>query len=101
LLVVLVGMIAVELLSACVASLPRPNLLFMMADQLRHDAQGVVWAGAKTPSLDALAASGVRFSAAYSSTPTCTPARAALLTGQSPWNHGMLGFGKIAKQSLV
>src|SRR5581483_8914649 len=36
------------------------------------------------------AAEGVRFRCAYSSTPTCTPARSALLTGLSPWNHGML-----------
>jgi hypothetical protein len=32
----------------------------------------------------------------FSSTPTCTPARAAILTGQSPWNHGMLGYGAVA-----
>jgi len=32
----------------------------------------------------------------YSSTPTCTPARSALLTGLSPWYHGMLGYGNVA-----
>ncbi len=81
---------------------PRPNLLFLMADQMRFDAFA---AGARrpgraapswTPALDRLAAEGARFAAAYSSTPTCTPARAALLTGQSPWQHGMLGYGQVA-----
>ncbi len=68
----------------------------MMADQLRYDAQGAVWKGANTPNLDKLAASGARFMNQYSSTPTCTPARAGILTGQSPWNHGMLGYGAVA-----
>ena len=52
----------------------------------------------RLPNLDRLAAGGVRFTRAYSSTPTCTPARAALLTGMSPWGHGMLGYGKVAPQ---
>lgn len=34
------------------------------------------------------------FNRAYVSTPTCTPARTALLTGKSPWAHGMLSYGK-------
>ena len=74
----------------------RPNLLFMMADQMRHDRMGSVSPGVLTPALDRLAAQGVRFSRAYSATPTCTPARAAILTGLKPWNHGMLGLGSVA-----
>ena len=77
----------------------KPNLLFMMADQLRADTQGADarFGGApNTPNLDKLAAEGLRFTNSYSSTPTCTPARAAILTGLSPWNHGMLGYGAIA-----
>eukprot|EP01052_Picozoa_sp_SAG31_P052619 SAG31_NODE_13072_length_894_cov_5.391195_1_plen_257_part_10 len=76
----------------------RPNLLFMMADQMRYDRLGVVSAGVLTPALDRLARQGVRFSRAYSATPTCTPARAAILTGLKPWNHGMLGFGNVAPE---
>ena len=78
---------------------PKPNLLFMMADQLRADTQGAdsrFGGTPNTPNLDKLASEGIRFTNAFSSTPTCTPARAALLTGQSPWNHGMLGYGAVA-----
>lgn len=38
---------------------------------------------AHTPHLDALAAGGVRFDAAYTSSPLCTPARYAMMTGQN------------------
>ncbi|HNR32343.1 MAG TPA: arylsulfatase, partial [Candidatus Hydrogenedentes bacterium] len=55
----------------------------------------------RTPHLDRLAREGARFAHAYSSTPTCTPARAALLTGMSPWNHGMIGYGKVAEKYPV
>ncbi len=76
----------------------RPNLLLIMADQFRPDCLGADGNRMiRTPNLDRLAARGIRFRRAYSATPTCTPARAALLTGLSPWNHGMLGYGKIAE----
>jgi hypothetical protein len=52
----------------------------------------------RTPNLDSIAADGVLFTNAYSSTPSCTPARSAVLTGLSPWHHGMLGYGRIAEQ---
>ena len=71
----------------------RPNILFLMDDQHRSDAIGV--AGNRliaTPNLDRLAAEGAYFPRAYSSVPSCPAARAALLTGLSPWNHGMLGY---------
>lgn len=75
----------------------RPHILLLMDDQhrgdcIRADGNAVV----RTPNLDRLAAEGARFRCAYSSTPTCTPARSALLTGLSPWRHGMLGYGRVA-----
>lgn len=84
------------------ASKSKPNLLLLMADQHRGD-----WMGCdgnrvlSTPNLDRLAGEGVRFTHAYSSTPTCTPARAALLTGMSPWRHGMLGYARVAEKYPV
>ena len=70
----------------------RVNILFLMDDQHRGDWLGA--AGAKwmiTPNLDKLAHEGVLFRRGYSSTPSCLPARAAVLTGLSPWSHGCLG----------
>jgi arylsulfatase A-like enzyme len=75
----------------------RPNILLLMTDQHRGDTLGC--AGhpcVQTPNLDRLAREGVRFRCAYSSTPSCTPARAGLLTGLSPWRHGMLGYHRVA-----
>ena len=73
-----------------------------MSDQHRGDCLGADGNSAiQTPNLDRLAAGGVRFRCAYSSTPTCTPARAALLTGMSPWQHGMLGYGQVAEHYSV
>src|SRR5258708_17215444 len=42
---------------------------------------------ARTPTLDSLARSGVRFTSAYCSNPVCTPSRASLLTGLYTHNH--------------
>ncbi|MBS1813691.1 MAG: arylsulfatase [Acidobacteria bacterium] len=75
----------------------RPNILMIMADQLRVDCVGAY--GNKrihTPHLDRIAREGLRFENAYTSVPSCTPARSALLTGLSPWKHGMLGMTKMA-----
>ena len=77
----------------------RPNILFLMTDQQRGDCLGADGHPAvRTPNLDRIAAEGARFRSAYSSTPSCTPARSCLLTGQSPWHHGMLGYGRVAPE---
>jgi arylsulfatase A-like enzyme len=48
--------------------------------------------GCDTPNLQRLAEQGVLFRNAFSAAPTCSPSRAALLTGQSPHSAGMLGL---------
>lgn len=71
----------------------RPNILLICVDQWRADCLGV--AGhptVETPHLDLLAKSGFAFHRAYTATPTCVPARAALLTGLTPSNHGFVGY---------
>ena len=77
----------------------RPNILFIMSDQHRGDCVGADGNKAiHTPNLDRIAREGARFTAAYTSVPSCTPARACLLTGQSPWHNGMLGYGRVARK---
>lgn len=89
-------------LGAAVAGEPpaeRPPIILLMTDQHRGDALGC--AGNRTvhtPHLDALARDGTRFTHAYSAVPSCTPARAGLLTGYAPWHHGLLGYGRIAER---
>jgi arylsulfatase A-like enzyme len=73
-----------------------------MADQWRADCLGAAGNPViHTPNLDQLAASGTRFTNAYSATPTCTPARAGLLTGLAPWNHGMLRYAEVGSRYPV
>jgi len=69
------------------------NILMIMDDQHRGDflgCYGATWL--KTPNIDALAKEGARFDHCYCALPSCTPARTSLLTGLTPWHHGMLGY---------
>lgn len=77
----------------------KPHIILIMTDQHRGDALGCM--GNKTvisPNLDQLAKEGSLFIHGYSSAPSSTPGRAGLLTGLSPWHHGMLGYGRIAEK---
>jgi arylsulfatase A-like enzyme len=72
-------------------SMARPNVLFVFADQLR--AQATSYGGdsnAKTPCLDALAATATDITHAVSGHPVCCPYRASLLTGQYDTGHGVI-----------
>jgi arylsulfatase A-like enzyme len=62
----------------------RPNILFLMTDEHRSDCIGYSNPAVKTPHLDALARDGVAFTNAYSTSPSCVPARAAIYTGRYP-----------------
>ena len=71
----------------------RPNIILLMADQMRGDCLGIAGhPDVKTPFLDALAAEGVRYENAYSACPTCVPARASLYTGMSQEHTGRVGY---------
>ena len=58
------------------------NILIVMADQLNPFAVGCYGSqAARTPHIDRLANGGIRFDAAYSNNPLCTPARYAFMRG--------------------
>lgn len=61
---------------------PKPNIIIFYADDLGYGDLGCYGAkGVRTPSIDALAENGIRFTDAHSSAATCTPSRYSLLTG--------------------
>ncbi|MEM7376109.1 MAG: sulfatase-like hydrolase/transferase [Pseudomonadota bacterium] len=65
------------------------NVLFIVCDEMARSAPGCYGnATAQTPHIDALAASGVRFSRAITPSPICIPARASLATGLAVHEHG-------------
>ena len=68
-----------------------PNLLLITTDQQRGDCLSCDGHPVcETPNLDALAEKGFLFKRAYTAVPSCTPARAAIITGMDQWNHGRL-----------
>ncbi|MDR0714703.1 MAG: arylsulfatase [Bacteroidales bacterium] len=75
----------------------KPHIILLMTDQHRGDALRCTGNPAViSPNIDSLAADGTLFTNGYSSVPSSTPARTGLLTGLSPWHHGMLGYGRVA-----
>ncbi len=76
----------------------RPNIIFIMADDLGW--QDVGYMDAKlfeTPSIDKLAADGMNFTQAYSSGPNCAPTRACLMTGLYTPRHSIYTPGGKSK----
>ena len=80
----------------------RPNILFIMTDQQHAgmmSCTGNRWL--KTPSLDGLAASGIRFERTYACNPVCVPNRFSLQTGLMPSAIGMRHNGDSARAAVT
>lgn len=70
----------------------RPNVLFLIADDLNNMLGCYGDPLAKTPNLDRLAARGLRFTNGYAACPVCSPTRASILTGKYPPRVGITDF---------
>lgn len=80
------GFILAAVSSVCAADAPRPNILFMMADDWGWNhagAYGCRWV--QTPTFDRIAREGVLFNNCFTSNPKCSPCRASILTGRNTW----------------
>jgi arylsulfatase A-like enzyme len=66
----------------------RPNIVYLLADDLGFTDVGFHGSDIKTPHIDKLAAAGARLEAFYVQ-PVCSPTRAALMTGRYPMRHGL------------
>ncbi len=78
------------LISGCQKEpLQKPNILFAIADDWSWPHAGVYGDPVvQTPAFDRLAKEGILFNHAYISSPSCTPSRNAILTGQYHWRLG-------------
>ena len=88
---VLLGVLAWTEVEARGAAPERPNVVFILADDLgwNDTSVGATNTFLQTPNLEKLAARGMRFTRACSASPLCSPTRASLLTGQHPARLGI------------
>src|SRR5512137_2506268 len=78
---------------AAQAAVAKPDILFLMPDEMRGDCLSVMGHPAvRTPNLDKLAQEVAVFRRGYSTCPSCIPARHALLTGLFPATSGVVGY---------
>lgn len=70
-----------------------PNILLIHTDDSGRYIQPYGH-NVNTPNLQSVAEAGIRFRQACAAGPTCSPSRAALMTGQSPHVNGMLGLAQ-------
>jgi uncharacterized sulfatase len=68
----------------------QPNILWISAEDISAVTCGCYGGQAKTPRIDAFAAGGLRFDAAFSAAPVCAPSRSAIITGMMPTTLGSL-----------
>ena len=75
-------------MSAQTATAPRPNIIYVLADDLGNADVGFQGSDIHTPHLDALASGGTIILHFYAM-PMCTPTRAAIMTGRYPFRYGL------------
>lgn len=92
------SLVLCALLGCASAGEPRPNILFCLSDdQSWPQASAYGEPVVRTPVFDRVAGQGVLFNHAYCASPSCTPSRSSILTGQDIWRLGEGGqlFGTL------
>lgn len=87
----LLALLLSVVVSSTHAASTKPNVLLIMADDLRDYGGAFTRELVKTPNLDRLRARGVTFERAYVQYPVCNPSRSSLLTGMRPEETGIVG----------
>ena len=86
----LASLLLCGLAGSALATGPRPNILFILCDDLGWRDVGCFGSTYhETPNIDRLAARGVKFTQAYAASPLCSPTRSSILTGQFPARIGI------------
>jgi len=84
------GLVLLAIIAPAATPAAKPNILFILVDDYGIKDVGVEGSTFyETPSIDALARSGMRFSQGYSACCVCSPSRASILLGQYPTRHGI------------
>jgi len=83
-----IALATVPALTAAAADAGKPNIVYIVADDLGWKDVGFHGSDIRTPSIDALAAGGARLEQFYAE-PMCTPTRAAIMTGRYPLRYGL------------
>ncbi len=86
--------------SAAAENARRPNVLFLISDDLNNAVGCYGHPLVETPNIDRLAARGVRFERAYCQFPLCGPSRNSMLTGLYPNSSGILRNARIFRQTI-
>ncbi|MEN8118387.1 MAG: sulfatase-like hydrolase/transferase [Bacteroidota bacterium] len=83
---------------SCNSKNEKPNIVFILADDMRADYLGAMGQNSivQTPNLDNLAANGVLFENAFVTSTSCTPSRTTILSGKYERNHGVTFGSKSA-----
>ena len=78
----------------------RPNIMLIVVDDMGYSDLGCFGGEVESPNLDALAASGMRFTQFYNSGRSC-PSRAQLMTGRYAQTVGITGMGQSLTRDCV
>jgi len=85
------GLLSASVFFRSAEAAERPNVLFVLCDDLRHDALGIAGhSHLKTPNIDKLAIEGSWYKNAFCTTSLCSPSRASILSGLYAHAHGVV-----------